>query len=115
MSDRSHQEAIDDLHATIGTMLSRTPFLSRRSSGVTSMAMEGRVTRLEVEFEHVRRDLDEIKADQKGMRTDLTEIRIALAKLPTTDKLWVMVGTMSGVALAFVAIVVAIVTIFAKP
>ena len=28
--------------------------------------MEARVTRLEVEFEHVRKDLDEIKADQKA-------------------------------------------------
>lgn len=34
-------------------------------------SMEPRVARLEVEYEHVRRDLDEIKVDQRELRRDM--------------------------------------------
>lgn len=69
--------------------------------------MESRVTRLEVEFEHIRRDLDDIKSDQKTVIDKL-------GKLPTTSGLWTMVASVVGISFAVVGIVFAAATYF-KP
>jgi len=64
--------------------------------------MENRVIRLEVEFEYVRRDLDEIK-------TDLKAINQRLARMPTTNGLWGMVATVIGVSLTMIGITVGVI------
>ncbi|MCM0021195.1 MAG: hypothetical protein NBV67_14465 [Tagaea sp.] len=68
--------------------------------------MESRVTRLEVEFEHVRRDLDQMngKLDKLGER---------LSVLPTKGDLWIMIGTVGGISLAIISIFVAVLTYLA--
>ncbi|WP_299437592.1 hypothetical protein [uncultured Rhodospira sp.] len=73
--------------------------------------MENRITRLEVEQEHVRRDLDEIK----GL---LKDIGLRLARMPTVGAMWGMVATVIGVALSMIGITVAVIaylsTVLAK-
>lgn len=64
--------------------------------------MESRVTRLEVEFEHVRKDLDEIK-------TNLKDISLRLARMPTIGGMWGMVATVIGVALSMISMTVAVI------
>lgn len=60
--------------------------------------MNERLTRLETEFEHVRKDLDEIKADQKETNQTLREVKDSLGALPTKSDLsnwklqWVAIG-----------------------
>lgn len=64
--------------------------------------MNERLARLETEYEHVRRDLDEIKADQKQVASDVRngfdEMRTEFAKRPTKEDLtnsklqWVGIG-----------------------
>jgi hypothetical protein len=50
--------------------------------------MDSRVTRLETHFEYVRRDLDEIKTDQKGVLSKLDALGNTISKLPTSADLW---------------------------
>jgi hypothetical protein len=73
--------------------------------------MEQRVTRLEAHFEYIRHDLDEIKAEQRSfsskldaMNALLNDIRVELAKRPTTGQFWGMIGFVGAIALATVAI-----------
>ncbi len=70
--------------------------------------MEGRVTRLEVEFEHVRRDLDEIKVDQKTLLQRIADIRIGLAQLPTSARLFGYTATVGALAVAVVAVFIGV-------
>ncbi|MBB4286168.1 hypothetical protein [Roseospira goensis] len=44
--------------------------------------MESRVTRLETEFTYVRRDLDEIRQDVKGIRETMDRVSADLAEKP---------------------------------
>ena len=72
--------------------------------------MEGRVTRLEVLAERTEQDLQEIKSDQKGALGLLAELRLDIAKLPTSGGLWGMIATVILVAVAMIAIFVGILT-----
>lgn len=72
-----------------------------------------RLLRLEVAFEGVRRDLDEIKADQRATRTLLDEVRavltrleVALAARPTTAQFWTMIAIVAAIALAVIGLIV---------
>lgn len=67
--------------------------------GGTSSGMEERVAKLETHFEYVRKDLDEIKADQKT-------IIAALGILPTKRDLTNNVVAIITVGLAVVAITI---------
>lgn len=73
--------------------------LQQGGSGPTIDGMETRVSKLETHFEYVRRDLDEIRADQKT-------IIAALGALPTKRDLTNNVVAITTVALAVVAITV---------
>lgn len=66
-----------------------------------------RLTRLEVEFEHVRRDLDEIRADQKEIRTALVRIEQALAARPTRTQFWIMIALSAVLVLTVLGFVIA--------
>lgn len=63
--------------------------------------MDARVTRLE-------EDVRDQRADWKAIRDLLTEIRIELAKKPSTGALWGMVATVLGVGLAISGLTFAI-------
>lgn len=63
--------------------------------------MEARVTRLEAEFEHVRKDLDEIKVDLKGVAARLNE-------LPTKQDINSNLQWIVGASVAVVALFVAV-------
>jgi hypothetical protein len=65
-----------------------------------------RVTRLEVEFEHVRRDLDEIKTDMKDLLKVQGEIRSELVKRPTTAQFWGLIASVAVIALSVVILIV---------
>ena len=56
--------------------------------GTGGSNVNDRVTRLETHFEYVRRDLDEIKADQKQANAILEEIRSRVTNLPSKNDLW---------------------------
>jgi hypothetical protein len=66
-------------------------------TGPTIDTLDNRATRLEVEFAHVRRDLDDIKTDLKDMRREVQALTIMVstgfARLPTR-------GWLIGIALA---------------
>jgi hypothetical protein len=79
--------------------------------------VEQRVTRLETHFEYIRDDLDEIKAEQRTFARQveakldaisalLNDIRVELAKRPTTGQFWGMIGIVAVIALATVAIII---------
>jgi hypothetical protein len=86
--------------------------------------MEQRVTRLETHFEYIRDDLDEIKAEQRtlgqrleahqrdigekleAIRALLGDIRVELAKRPTTGQFWGMIGAVAAISLATIAIII---------
>jgi hypothetical protein len=51
-----------------------------------------RLTRLEVEAEYVRRELDAIQADQREARAVLSRIEQGVAARPTRMQFWVMIG-----------------------
>lgn len=74
------------------------------------MGMEDRVSRLEVEFEHVRKDLDEIRHDQKEILKTLGvlrgEFRTEIAKRPTTGQFWGIIAVVAGLALTTVVLIV---------
>lgn len=78
--------------------------LQTSGGGPTMDSMEGRVTRLEVEFEHVRRDLDEIKHDQ---RTILDKIQ-GVTDLPSKSFLVVTVLSILGLCIGSVGVIAAI-------
>jgi hypothetical protein len=67
--------------------------------------MEARLTRLEVEFEHVRKDLD-------GIKSDTQFIKDRLGTQPTGNGLWGMGATVIGVALAMVGAVIGVIALF---
>jgi hypothetical protein len=71
------------------------------------------VTRLEAHLEYIRDDLDEIKAEQRSfsskldaMNALLNDIRVELAKRPTTGQFLGMIGIVGAIALATVAIII---------
>ena len=86
--------------------------------------VEQRVTRLEAHFEYIRADLDEIKAEQRwlgqkleahqrsvgekleALTSILGDIRIELAKRPTTGQFWGMIGAVAAISLATIAIII---------
>lgn len=74
--------------------------------------MENRVTRLEAQFEHVVRDLDEIKADVKGLASRFDKLAENMATLPTrrdlTTNLQWIIATTFGVCFAVVSIFVGV-------
>jgi hypothetical protein len=102
--------------------------LLKHTSGDTfaleQLDVEQRVTRLEAHFEYVRGDLDEIKAEQRwlGQKLEahqrsvveklealtaiLGDIRIELAKRPTTGQFWGMIGAVAAIAPATIAIII---------
>lgn len=65
-------------------------------------------TRLEVEFVVMRRDMGEIKTDQRESRKDMAGIRNILAKLPTSERLFGYTATVAALAFAVVAVIVSI-------
>ena len=67
--------------------------------------MESRVTRLEVEFQHVRRDLDQINAKMDKMDSRLNELP---TKRDLTTNLQWIIATTFGVCFAVVAIFVGV-------
>jgi hypothetical protein len=85
---------------------------------------EQRVTRLETHFEYIRDDLGEIKAEQRrlgqrleahqrdigekleAIRALLGDIRVELAKRPTTGQFWGMIGAVAAISLATIAIII---------
>ncbi len=86
--------------------------------------VDGRVHRLETEFEYVRRDLDEIKADQKEILRELRRhdekfgdmdrrfgemdgrFTALEGKMPTIGQFWGMIGTVAVIALTVVILIV---------
>lgn len=81
--DRRFENHFREIQATRDTIEQLTTALLRSDGeGPTDGRMEERVTRLETHMEYVRRDLDEIRADQKialgkldGLATSLTHAR----------------------------------------
>lgn len=51
-----------------------------------------RLVRLEVEAEHLRRELDAIHADQREARAALARIEQAVAARPSRTQFWIMIG-----------------------
>lgn len=72
--------------------------------------METRVTRLEVEFQHVRQDLDEIKADLNGLGQRLDRMDTRLGELPSKRDLNTNLQWIVGVSVGVVALFVAVLT-----
>lgn len=70
--------------------------------------METRLTKLETEFVHVRKDLDDIRADLRDNRTFQNEMRITLARLPSKGELFGYTATVAAIAFAIVALFVAV-------
>lgn len=62
-----------------------------------------RVAKLETHFQYIRRDLDEIRDDQR-------KILDRTARLPTVGNLWTMIASVAGVAFAIIAIFVGVLT-----
>ena len=73
--------------------------LNTSGSDGTSGSMEERVAKLETHFEYVRKDLDEIKGDQKT-------IIAALSALPTKRDLTTNILVMVAIGLSVLAITV---------
>lgn len=73
--------------------------LDRRGGGGHPPGMEERLTKLETEFGYVRRDLDEIKADLKGISS-------RLAELPTKRDLTNNTFAGLGIGLALMALII---------
>lgn len=73
--------------------------LEKSGGGGHGSGMESRVTRLEVEFEHVRRDLDEIK-------TGMKQVLGTLAALPTRRDLTNNMLAGLGLGLALMALII---------
>ena len=69
--------------------------------------MENRITRLEVEFEHVRKDLDEIKSDTK-------DILVKVASVPTSDKLFGYTATVAALAVAVIGVFIGVLAYVGK-
>jgi hypothetical protein len=71
--------------------------------------MDERIPRLEVEFECIRKDLDEIRADQKQTLTALAELpgefRSEIARRPTTIQFWGLVGSVAVIAFTVVLVI----------
>lgn len=67
--------------------------------------MESRVTRLEVEFQHARRDLDDIKVTLKHIDARLNELP---TKRDLTTNLQWIIATTFGVCFAVVSIFVGV-------
>ncbi len=86
----------------------QTDRVGAAGGGGNPTSMESRLTRLEVEFEHVRKDLDEIKADQKIMLGIMTDVRVEIGKLPTSEKLFVYTATVGAIAFAIVAVFIGV-------
>ena len=75
--------------------------------------MEARVTKLETHMEYMRRDLDEIKADNRavlgkldGVANALTGIRSDVGDKASTKELWTIVVTVAVLALAVIAAII---------
>ena len=73
--------------------------LAHGGGGNHTGGMEQRVTRLEVEFEHVRKDLNEIKSDLKSVLGHVTE-------LPTKADLWQWKIQWTALSVAAIALIV---------
>lgn len=72
--------------------------------------MSDRVTRLETHFEYIRRDLHEIKSDQKAMATELHTVNNRMSSLPTKTSLWTMIASVLGISIAIISFFVAALT-----
>jgi uncharacterized membrane protein len=65
-----------------------------------------RVVRLEVEAEHVRRELDALRLDQREARAALGRIEQADAARPTRMQFWIMIGLSAILVLTVIGFVV---------
>ncbi len=82
------------------------------SGGPDDPDME-RLARLENEFEHISKDIDEVKADQKSIIGQLNTISNSLAVIsadlrtkPSAAQFWVMIFSVAVIALAVIAAIV---------
>lgn len=83
----------------------KPPPLDGGGGGPHDPPMESRVTRLEVEFQHARRDLDDIKVTLKHIDARLNELP---TKRDLTTNLQWIIATTFGVCFAVVAIFVGV-------
>jgi hypothetical protein len=81
------------------------PPLDGGGGGPHDPGMESRVTRLEVEYQHVRRDLDQINAKMDKMDARLNELP---TKRDLTTNLQWIIATTFGVCFAVVSIFVGV-------
>lgn len=81
------------------------PPLDGGGGGPHDPPMESRVTRLEVEFQHARRDLDDIKVTLKHIDARLNELP---TKRDLTTNLQWIIATTFGVCFAVVSIFVGV-------
>lgn len=89
-------------NVTQGPWENVAPVMQRSAGGGGYGGMEGeRITRLEVEFSHVRKDLDGIQSDLKSVLTHLTE-------LPTKTELRGNLQWIVGVSAAVLALFVGV-------
>lgn len=65
-----------------------------------------RVVRLEVEAEHVRRELDALRLDQREARAALGRVEQAVAARPTRMQFWIMIGLSAILVLTVIGFVV---------
>lgn len=91
----------------------KRPKLDQGGGGGDDPPMESRVTRLEVEFEHVRRDLDQMNGKLDKLGEQLGALAGSTGELPTRTDLWIMIGTVGGISLAVISIFVAVLTYLA--
>ncbi len=84
---------------------SDSPTLDGGGGGPHDPRMESRVTRLEVEFQHARRDLDDIKVTLKHIDARLNELP---TKRDLTTNLQWIIATTFGVCFAVVSIFVGV-------
>lgn len=55
-----------------------------------------------------------LEEDAKDIKAVLGDLRVAIAKLPTTGNLWTMVASVLGIAIAMIGIVAALTGPFAR-
>jgi anti-sigma factor RsiW len=70
--------------------------------------MTERLARLEAQYAHVDKTLDEIKAEQRDQRQILGDIRDRLARMPTVNGLWGMIATVLAIGIAIAGLTFAV-------
>lgn len=103
MAEKSNILAFKEAYSSQGK--AADPPLDGGGGGPHDPPMESRVTRLEVEFQHARRNLDDIKVTLKHIDSRLYELP---TKRDLTTNLQWIVTTTFGVCFAVVAIFVGV-------